>query len=323
MIYFSVRPLEIPQFSRSTVDPVRVQKQWNSAVRRVIKTAVPRPLQFAVWRSFHATSRTVAAEPKHFFRFYFNELNTNRVDKVAASPTLRTQSATSSTPSSNDEIPKASSTTSGVNNPENLESVDNEQLYKSSESRPSDSEEKSTENTANQQAHDVHRISKQYAAEALNELIVRACREAVKQTMSEVKSRSRLEESQSEGMSRGQSPKQPVWVAMKSSTLSIIGQIMWWVLAVIFIIIIFRQGATGPGMLLTTNYFPVENVTTSFDDVIGNEEAKEELRDIVEFLKDPEKFTRLGIKVPKGVLLEGPPGTGSFFILMIFVTHIS
>ncbi|MDQ4076318.1 MAG: ATP-dependent zinc metalloprotease FtsH [Chloroflexota bacterium] len=56
--------------------------------------------------------------------------------------------------------------------------------------------------------------------------------------------------------------------------------------------------------------FTGDKPTVTFDDVAGVEEAKEELGEIVEFLKEPEKFIALGARIPKGVLMVGPPGTG-------------
>ncbi len=52
------------------------------------------------------------------------------------------------------------------------------------------------------------------------------------------------------------------------------------------------------------------DIKVTFADVAGVDEAKEELREVIEFLKTPEKFTKLGGKIPKGILLVGPPGTG-------------
>ena len=48
----------------------------------------------------------------------------------------------------------------------------------------------------------------------------------------------------------------------------------------------------------------------TFDDVGGADEVEVELKEIIDFLKEPERFTRIGAKLPKGVLLVGPPGTG-------------
>ncbi|MFW6107164.1 MAG: ATP-dependent zinc metalloprotease FtsH [bacterium] len=56
--------------------------------------------------------------------------------------------------------------------------------------------------------------------------------------------------------------------------------------------------------------FEKERAEVSFDDVAGAEEAKQELKEIIEFLRNPERFSRVGGRIPKGVLLVGPPGTG-------------
>src|SRR3954471_23564651 len=55
---------------------------------------------------------------------------------------------------------------------------------------------------------------------------------------------------------------------------------------------------------------PESGESIGWDDVAGGEEAKEELREVVEFLRDPKRFRKLGAKVPRGILLHGPPGTG-------------
>jgi cell division protease FtsH len=70
-----------------------------------------------------------------------------------------------------------------------------------------------------------------------------------------------------------------------------------------------KGGAMGFGKSKAKMLTEKEGRVT-FDDVAGIDEAKEELEEIVEFLRNPQKFSRLGGKIPKGALLEGPPGTG-------------
>lgn len=62
-----------------------------------------------------------------------------------------------------------------------------------------------------------------------------------------------------------------------------------------------------------------EDINVTFNDVKGCDEAKQELHEIVEFLKNPSKFSQLGGKLPKGVLLVGPPGN---FAKIISIRHI-
>ncbi|MCS6814801.1 MAG: cell division protein FtsH, partial [Cyanobacteria bacterium] len=86
-------------------------------------------------------------------------------------------------------------------------------------------------------------------------------------------------------------------------------------LLILALMMILRRTGAGPGQAMNFGKsrakFQMEAKTgVMFDDVAGIEEAKEELQEVVTFLKKPEKFTAIGARIPKGVLLVGQPGTG-------------
>ncbi|MEH1830986.1 MAG: ATP-dependent zinc metalloprotease FtsH2 [Nostoc sp.] len=98
----------------------------------------------------------------------------------------------------------------------------------------------------------------------------------------------------------------------------LLGNLLFPVLLITGLFFLFRRSSNlpgGPGQAMNFGKskarFQMEAKTgVKFDDVAGIEEAKEELQEVVTFLKQPERFTAVGARIPKGVLLVGPPGTG-------------
>ncbi|MCA8912326.1 MAG: hypothetical protein KDB82_11525, partial [Planctomycetes bacterium] len=87
------------------------------------------------------------------------------------------------------------------------------------------------------------------------------------------------------------------------------------IVAVIWFFFFRRGGGPLGGGVMSfgksrAKMFSKEDVSVTFNDVAGADEAKEEVAEIVEFLRTPQRFTRLGAKIPKGVLMIGPPGCG-------------
>jgi cell division protease FtsH len=112
--------------------------------------------------------------------------------------------------------------------------------------------------------------------------------------------------------------KAGVKVTGAAERTSVWAMLMWLlpvaVSAALLVALMRRAGPGGQGFMTVgrskAKVYVETEVKVTFDDVAGVDEAEEELQEVIEFLKTPEKFRRLGGKIPKGILLVGPPGTG-------------
>lgn len=126
--------------------------------------------------------------------------------------------------------------------------------------------------------------------------------------------------SSSAALSRGTSPQYPLHVQMHNPTstraalIALTGRVLIAFVVVSALSALLDEKGVGRGLGMNSNSKHIQQAqdtsNVSFEDVKGVEEAKAELQEIVMYLKNPAKFTRLGGKLPRGLLLTGPPGTG-------------
>jgi len=103
-------------------------------------------------------------------------------------------------------------------------------------------------------------------------------------------------------------PESNLWITILSWVLPFLLLLLFW-------IFLLRRFAGPDGGIMSigkskAKVYIEKEIKVTFQDVAGVDEAVEELKEIIEYLKNPQKFVRLGAKIPKGVLLVGPPGTG-------------
>ncbi|MFA5698495.1 MAG: ATP-dependent zinc metalloprotease FtsH [Sphaerochaeta sp.] len=100
------------------------------------------------------------------------------------------------------------------------------------------------------------------------------------------------------------------------SILQVVLQLLPWIIFIGFTIMLWRQSSGLNGRMMSTlgksraKEYMESDTKITFKDVAGQVEAKYELEEVVSFLKNPDHFTKVGAKIPRGVLLVGPPGTG-------------